>query len=393
MPDSTLWMNAMIKKCFCYIFTFSLAYSASAYGKEKPPRRINQIVNKTIQEVMKKNDIPGIAVAVIYQGKYWYFTYGVINTEHNIPVTKHSLFEIGSLSKTFTGVLGGDTLARGEINLNDPARCYWPALIASKWNNISLLQLATYTAGGLPWQIPHYVTNESSLLDFYNAWEPHWEPGAKRLYGNSSIGLFGTLAVKPSGMQFEEALKTRVLQLLDMNSTWVNVPEEYLHHYSWGYSNNKPVRLLPGILAAKTYGLISTVRDMATWVQANMNPEQVKNETLQQGIKLAQSRYWRIGSMYQGLGWDIFNWPAETDVVIYCSNRKVALEPQTSVAITPPVSLVKNSWVHKTGSTRGFGAYVAFIPEKQIGIVLLANKNYPNDDRIKAAYIILNALQ
>lgn len=383
----------MIKKCFRYILIFSLTYSTFAFSDQKPPRRMNQIVNKTIQEVMKKNDIPGIAVAVIYRGRSWYFTYGVINTEDNTPVTEQSLFEIGSLSKTFTGVLGGDTLARGEINLNDPARRYWPALMASKWNNISLLQLATYTAGGLPWHIPDHVTNESSLLDFYNSWQPYWEPGTKRLYGNSSIGLFGVLAVKPSGMSFEEALKTRVLQHLNMNNTWVTVPEEYQHHYSWGYSNNKPVRLLPGILAAKTYGLISTVKDMAAWVQANMDPEQVKNETLQQGIKLAQSRYWRIGSIYQGLGWDIFNWPAEPDVVIYCSNRKVTLEPQTAVAIAPPVPLVKSSWVHKTGSTRGFGAYLAFIPEKQMGIVLLANKNYPNADRIKAAYAILNALQ
>ena len=382
----------MLKKCFCCIFIFSIANSAYAYSERKPPRKVNQVVNKTIQAVMKKNDIPGFAVAVIYQDQSWYFTYGVINTEHNIPVTEHSLFEIGSVSKTFTGVLGGDTLARGEINLDDPVRRYWPALMASKWNNISLLQLATYTAGGLPWKIPNHVTNESSLLDFYNSWQPHWEPGAKRLYGNSSIGLFGVLAVKPSGMHFEEALKTRVLQPLNMNSTWVNVPEEHQQHYSWGYSNNKPVRLLPDMLAANTYGLISTVRDMAAWVQANLAPERVQNETLQQGIKLAQSRYWRIGSMYQGLGWHIFNWPADPDVVMYCSNRKVALEPQTSVAITPPVSLVKPSWVHKTGSTRGFGAYVAFIPEKQIGIVLLANKNYPNDDRIKTAYTILNTL-
>lgn len=383
----------MLKKCLYCIFIFSLAHSTLAYSETKPPRRVHQIVNKTILGVMKKNAIPGVAVAVIYQGKPWYFTYGVINTEHNIPVTEQSLFEIGSISKTFTGVLGGDTLARGEINLNYPASYYWPALIASKWKDISLLQLATYTAGGLPWQIPDYVTNESSLLEFYNSWKPNWEPGAKRLYGNSSIGLFGILAVKPSGMRFEEALKTRVLQHLKMNNTWVSVPEEYQHHYSWGYSNNKPVRLLSGMLAAKTYGLISTVKDIATWAQANMDPEQVTHETLQQGIKFAQSRYWRIGSMYQGLGWDIFNWPAEPHVVIYCSNRKVALEPQTAVEIIPPVSLVKTSWVHKTGSTRGFGAYVAFIPEKKIGIVILANKNYPNDDRIKAAYTILNALQ
>jgi len=382
----------MMKKCFCFLIILAISQPAFAFKEKNHSRRVNKIVNKTVQELMKKHDIPGIAVAVIYQGRPRYFTYGVINTEHKLPVTQDSLFEIGSVSKTFTGVLGGDTLARGEINLHDPAIYYWPGLTGSKWNNISLLQLATYTAGGLPSRIPDHVTNESALLDFYNSWRPYWQPGAKRLYGNSSIGLFGTLAVKPSGMCFEEALKTRVLKNLKMNNTWISVPHERQHHYSWGYNNNKPVRLLPDIMAAKTHGLISTIRDMASWVQANMAPEGVKTKTLQQGIKFAQSRYWRIGSMYQGLGWDIFNWPVESGVVIYCSNRQVTHKPHTSIAITPPVPLVKASWVHKTGSTPGFGAYVAFMPEKQIGVVLLANKNYPNDDRIKAAYTILNAL-
>lgn len=382
----------MFKKYFSYLIILAISQSVFAYNKKNNSRRINRVVYKTAQQLMKKHDIPGIAIAVIYQGRPRYFTYGVINTQYNIPVTQQSLFEIGSVSKTFTGVLGGDTLARGEINLHDPAIYYWPGLTASKWGNISLLQLATYTAGGLPSRLPAHITNESALLDFYNNWQPCWQPGAKRLYSDSSIGLFGALAVKPSGMGFEEALKTRILQNLNMNNTWVSVPDDQQHHYSWGYSNNRPVRLSPDMLAAETDGLVSTITDMASWLQANMAPEELQIKTLRQGIRHAQSRYWRIGSMYQGLGWDIFNWPIESDIVIYCSNRKVAREPQTPIAIIPPVPPVKASLVHKTGSTPGFGAYIAFIPEKQIGVVLLANKNYPNACRIKAAYTILNAL-
>ena len=199
--------------------------------------------------------------------------------------------------------------------------------------------------------------------------------------------------MKPSGLSFEQAMQTRVFQPLKLNHTWINVPPAEEKNYAWGYREGKAVHVSPGALDAEAYGVKSTIEDMARWVQINLKPLDINEKTLQQGIQVAQSRYWQTGDMYQGLGWEMLDWPVNPDIIVNGSDNKIALAARPVKAITPPTPAVRASWVHKTGATGGFGSYVAFIPEKELGIVMLANKNYPNPARVAAAWQILNALQ
>lgn len=380
----------MNKSLLC---TLLVCLSGSALATTPEEAQVAQVVNPTITALMKAQAIPGMAVAVVYQGKPYFFTWGQADVAGNRPVTRQTLFELGSVSKTFTGVLGGDAVARGEIALSDPASLYWSALSGKQWEGITLLHLATYTAGGLPLQVPDSVTDAAALEKYYQSWQPEWAPGTKRLYANASIGLFGALAVKPSKMNFEQALTRRVLKPLNLNHTWVTVPASEQANYAWGYRDGKAVHVSPGMLDAEAYGVKTSIVDMAGWLQANLQPENIQNATLKKGMSIARSRYWQVGEMYQGLGWEMLNWPVTSRTLEQGADNKYALAARDVTAITPAQPPVKASWVHKTGATGGFGSYIAFIPEKHLGIVMLANKNYPNPERVKAAYRILDALQ
>ena len=98
-------------------------------------------------------------------------------------MTPETLFEIGSVSKTFTATLAGYATAQDKMRLDDRASQHWPALQGSRFDGISLLDLATYTAGGLPLQFPDSVQkDQAQIRDYYRQWQPTYAPGSQRLY-------------------------------------------------------------------------------------------------------------------------------------------------------------------------------------------------------------------
>ena len=358
------------------------------------PQELQKIVDETVKPLLKSQQIPGMAVAVVYQGKPYFFHYGLADVQAKRPVTDDTLFELGSVSKTFTGTAGGYAVESGLMKLNDPVAKYTPLLSEPQWKKITMLELATYTAGGLPLQLPDEVTTPKELWQYYNHWQPEWTPGTKRNYSNASIGLFGALSVTRSSLSFEQFMQQHVFGPLNLAHTYITVPESEQANYAWGYRDGKPVRVTPGMLDAEAYGVKTTIKDMATFMQANIAPADLPESeaTLKKAISTAQSGYYKIGDMYQGLGWEMYPWPINAQQVIKASGNDVALKASPAELQAPARPATPASWLHKTGSTNGFGAYVAFVPEKQLGIVMLANKNYPNPVRVTAAWQILNSL-
>ncbi|AVV37925.1 class C beta-lactamase [Pantoea vagans] len=379
----------MKKSLFC-LALFSL--SASCVAADLSSQQVTSLVKAAIEPLMEQQAIPGMSVAVLYKGRAQFVNLGVADLESRRRVTENTLFELGSVSKTFTGTLAGIMIRNGEIRLNDPVQKRWPLLTGEQWRPVRMLHLATYTAGGLPLQLPDEVTDQASLLRFYQNWQPTAAPGLQRQYSNASIGLFGSLMVKGD---YEQAMERHVFQPLRLTRTYITVPPSMMLNYAWGYKNGQPVRVSPGMLDAEAYGIKSTARDMLTFMQANIDPNRLSagNAVLRNAIRTEQSRYFKVGSLYQGLGWEIYDWPVDAETLLRDNDNAVALKPRPATQVNPVGPSQSASWVHKTGATNGFGAYIAFIPEQNSGIVLLANKNYPNPLRIRVAWQILQALQ
>ena len=108
------------------------AYESSSQG------RLERIVNEAVRPVMETNNIPGMAVAVTIRGQRSYFNYGVASKESGRRVTEDTLFEIGSISKTFTAVLASYAQVTGVLSHSDKASRYMPALAGSSFEQISL---------------------------------------------------------------------------------------------------------------------------------------------------------------------------------------------------------------------------------------------------------------
>nr|WP_267877414.1 class C beta-lactamase [Duganella flavida] len=347
-------------------------------------------VDQAIQPLMAEYDVPGVAVAVTVNGKTSFFNYGLASKESNTPVSENTLFELGSVSKTFTATLAAVAIVENKLSLDDHPSRYMPQLKGHAVDKATVLNLGTYTAGGFPLQFPDAVKNdEAGMLAYFRNWKPKAKPGKLREYSNPSLGLFGHITELALKEDFADAMQQRVLSPLGLTSTYINVPESAMPNYAWGYDKDKPVRMRPDLFSEQTYGVRTTTADMIRYLQANLEPAKLDG-TLRPAIASTHIGYFRTGLMTQGLGWEQFAYPTSLENLLDGNSSKMLLEGNATKRITPQA---ESGLYDKTGSTRGFGAYVLFVPEKKIGVVILANKNYPIPARVKAAHAILTQLE
>lgn len=370
--------------------TFASPVTARAY--EGAQSTIRHAVDESITPLMAKNGIPGMAVAVTLAGKSYVFTYGIASKQTGKPVTRDTLFEIGSVSKTFTATLASWAQARGYLLLSDPVEKYVPSLQGSEFGRVRLVDLGTHTPGGLPLQFPGDVKTDQQMLAYFRSWHATYAPGTYRTYANPGIGMLGFVTAKSAHRDFATLMERELFPALGLRNTYINVPPNRMPDYAQGYSEeNAPARMKPGVLWQEAYGVRTTASDLSRFLEANMS-EIALDAKLQGAIAQTHTGYFTAGPLTQDLIWEQYAYPVTLRTLLDGNSPAMLLKPVPAKAIEPAEAPVTGAWLNKTGSTRGFSAYVAFVPAKRAGIVILANKSYPIADRVTTAYAILTKL-
>lgn len=350
-----------------------------------------QTAQKAFSDPIKEFEIPGLVVGVTYRGKHEFYTTGVASRAGSHPVTPDTLFELGSISKIINVTLAAFAEQHGKLSLDDKVAHYLCADTCKIGSDMTLMDLATHHSGGLPLQVPDSIHDTDGLIDWLKTWQPP-HPGT-RSYSNISIGLLGHITAQVFGTTYADAAQTLLFPKLGMNNTWINVPEKAMSAYAFGYDRetDEAIRVTPGVLDAEAYGVKSSARDMLRLLDAQLGNATISPE-LAAAIHRTQAGQFKTSVFTQGMIWEQYPWPVNLETIISGNGYDFILHPQPVERITPAPSPQKRVILNKTGSTNGFGGYVAVLPDENLGIVMLANRNFPIEARVKATYALIEAL-
>jgi len=219
----------------------------------------------------------GLAIGVWKRGERRVITFEAAKAD--------SLFEIGSITKTFTGLMLARMVAEGKVRFDEPVRELLPPGTVSKpaGQEITLLDLATHHSG-LPMMPTNFRPADRS--------NPYADYGAEQLYAylvrrgvakandatyrysNLGVGLLGQALAVRAGRSYEDLVKAEITGPLGMTDTAVKLPDELRRRFLQRFGErHRPVHAWELDALAGAGGIRSTAGDMLTYLEANLHPE------------------------------------------------------------------------------------------------------------------------
>ena len=352
-------MSRRIFTCVQYLFLSCLILG----GGINAANGLDEKVDAYIRQEMTKYRIPGMAVAVIRNGKVLKLKgYGVTSIELNVAANEHSVFPLYSTTKIFTGVALMKLVEDGKLSLDTPVTDFFQGL-PKEWKEIKVRNLLTHTSGlaelresqrfqSLPDEKKKYFPREEGMR--YVAELPlKFKPGEKFLYHTSGYNILALIVAQVAGEPFDAFLQERLFTPLGMTSTIFGDTEKIIKgRPSTAYFVDKgELRNLPLTFNVNGgnpgAGLNSSVADLTKFLLALDAGKILKPQSLREmwsPVKLND------GSEYgYGLGWTVG----------------------------------EHKGLKVVGHEGGGAAWIAHFPKEHLSIVVLCNLNGSKADEIQ----------
>ena len=185
----------------------------------------DQTLAAFVTAAAEKFAIPGVAVAVWADGTETYACPGVTSLEEPRPVDENTLYSLGSISKTYTATVMMRLVAQKKVDLDAPVRRYVPELVLrnEQWaSEMTVLNLLNHTAG-LDWRLIVDTGDGDDALARFVARLTELEqlapPGTRTSYSQAGYNLAGRIIEEVTGLTFERAVETLVLEPLALRDT------------------------------------------------------------------------------------------------------------------------------------------------------------------------------
>lgn len=302
----------------------------------------------------------GITIGILQHGVRHIFTYGTAKPD--------SVFEIGSISKTFTALILAQMVQQQKVRLDEPVRDLLPPNTVAKPDGpeITLLDLSDQHSG-LPRmpdnfapsnpQNPYADYNAKLLYAYIAKHGVALPPKPQFEYSNLGVGLLGQALADRAGVPYPELLHQQVTGPLGMNETVIAIPPALQSRFIQGYTpNHQPAHAWDLDALAGAGAIRSTANDMLTYLEAQLHPDHLPASTLAtpNGKTLpAAIAQTHVIHADVGQGQHIaLNWFRHDDTGTYWHN----------------------------GGTGGYSSYAAFNPQQDYAIIVLNNTGPGPDD-------------
>lgn len=236
-------------------------------------------ITALVQAVQESAPYPGIAVTVrrgtdilLEEG------FGSADLENGVPVTTDSVFQIGSLTKSFTALVIAQLAVEGAVDLDAPLSTYLPEYEGPA-ANIPIHYFMNHTSGLVNYtalaEYPQGTRREftrEEMMDFFEDKPLAFEPGEAFMYSNSGTFLLGIVIERVTGKPYEDALQERVLTPLGLDQTyyghWEDVIEGRVSGYVMGPDGASNAPILDDVIPFSAGDLLSTVGDVAHYIRS-----------------------------------------------------------------------------------------------------------------------------